>query len=88
MEVIEKGAIINGYEPSDLETKIKQLSNKFAAESEEQKVFARVTLWDLWKSAKMRRKTIFLYFTWFVNTFVYYGLSLNTNNLGGNAFFK
>lgn len=86
MKSCEKGAIINGYEPNDLDVKIKQLSQRFASEDEEKKLLNKASLLDLWKSSKMRRKTIFLYFTWFVNTFVYYGLSLNTNNLGGNPF--
>lgn len=41
---------------------------------------------DLFRTPNLRKKTINLFFNWFVNSGVYYGLSLNTGNLGGNAY--
>lgn len=41
---------------------------------------------DLFRYPNLRRKTLNLYFNWFVNSGVYYGLSLNTGNLGGNDY--
>ncbi|XP_066974769.1 organic cation transporter protein-like isoform X1 [Macrobrachium rosenbergii] len=41
---------------------------------------------DLFRFPNLRRKTLNLHFNWFVNSGVYYGLSLNTGNLGGNDY--
>nr|XP_053631352.1 organic cation transporter protein-like [Cherax quadricarinatus] len=42
---------------------------------------------DLFRHPKpAARKTLTIFFNWFVNSGVYYGLSLNTGNLGGNAY--
>lgn len=39
---------------------------------------------DLFRYPNLRRKTLLIFFDWFVNSATYYGLSWNTNNLGGN----
>ena len=70
--------------PDNLEVSIKKLVNKFEDELNLQK--RSVTLIDLWLSPNLRKKTLILYFTWAVNGFVYYGLSFNTNSLGGNIY--
>ncbi|XP_069171909.1 organic cation transporter protein isoform X2 [Procambarus clarkii] len=41
---------------------------------------------DLFRYPNLRKKTCNVFFNWFVNSGVYYGLSLNTGNLGGNAY--
>lgn len=46
------------------------------------------SLLDLLKQPKLRPRTCCIYLTWFVTAFVYYGLSLNTNNLGGNPYYN
>ncbi|XP_022244729.1 organic cation transporter protein-like [Limulus polyphemus] len=46
----------------------------------------RATVFDLLKTPCMRRKSLNLFFCWFVNSFIYFGLSLNTNDLGGDPF--
>lgn len=45
---------------------------------------ASATVFDLFKYPNLRRKTLLIFFNWFVNNLTYYGLSWNTNNLGGN----
>lgn len=42
------------------------------------------SLLDLFKYPNLRRKTLFIFLDWFVNSATYYGLSWNTANLGGN----
>lgn len=42
------------------------------------------SLIDLFRHANLRKKTLLIFFDWFVNSGTYYGLSWNTNNLGGN----
>ncbi|XP_071528745.1 organic cation transporter protein-like [Panulirus ornatus] len=46
----------------------------------------RGNFFDLFRYPNLRRKTLNIFFNWFVNSGVYYGLSLNTGNLGGNAY--
>lgn len=45
----------------------------------------RRTLIDLFRYKNMRTKTIILYYNWFVNSFAYYGLSLNMGELTGGS---
>uniref|UniRef100_A0A182N5I8 Major facilitator superfamily (MFS) profile domain-containing protein n=1 Tax=Anopheles dirus TaxID=7168 RepID=A0A182N5I8_9DIPT len=42
------------------------------------------SLLDIFKYPNLRRKAMLIFFDWFVNSLTYYGLSWNTNNLGGN----
>ena len=36
----------------------------------------------------MRKYSLVMYFTWFVNAFVYYGISLNIGDLGGDLYWN
>ncbi|CAL4132128.1 unnamed protein product [Meganyctiphanes norvegica] len=47
---------------------------------------ATKTVFDLLRTSNLRKRTLNLYFCWIVCTVVYYGLSLNSGNLGGNLF--
>ncbi|CAH1774990.1 unnamed protein product [Owenia fusiformis] len=40
----------------------------------------------LFKTPNLRKRTLILSYVWFSNSLVYYGLSLNTSNLGGNPY--
>lgn len=42
------------------------------------------SVFDLFRYPNLRKKTLLIFFDWFVNSATYYGLSWNTNNLGGN----
>ncbi|XP_035450168.1 organic cation transporter protein isoform X2 [Spodoptera frugiperda] len=42
---------------------------------------------DLFKTPRMMKKTLIICGCWFVNSVVYYGLSLNTGKLSGNPYF-
>lgn len=42
------------------------------------------SVFDLFKYPNLRKKTLLIFFDWFVNSGTYYGLSWNTSNLGGN----
>lgn len=44
------------------------------------------TLVDLFRTPRLRWRTLNLYYNWFVISLVYYGLSLNSGNLGGDLF--
>lgn len=41
---------------------------------------------SLFKYPNLRKKSLILFLGWFVNSGVYYGLALNTSNLGGNDY--
>ncbi|XP_054736321.1 organic cation transporter protein-like [Anastrepha obliqua] len=43
-----------------------------------------VSVFDLLRYPNLRRKTLLIFFDWFVNSGTYYGLSWNTNALGDN----
>ncbi|XP_066270962.1 organic cation transporter protein-like [Branchiostoma lanceolatum] len=44
------------------------------------------TFIDLFRTPNLRKWTINIFFNWIVNTFVYYGISLNTAALSGNLY--
>ncbi|KAK3593126.1 hypothetical protein CHS0354_018254 [Potamilus streckersoni] len=43
-------------------------------------------LWDLFSSKVLLLRTLIIFFNWMVVSMVYYGLSLNTGNLGGDFY--
>ncbi|XP_039494150.1 organic cation transporter-like protein [Drosophila santomea] len=43
------------------------------------------SVWDLFCYPNLRRKTLLIFLDWLVTSGVYYGLSWNTNDLGGNV---
>lgn len=77
-EIIEKICKTNGrpYKPT------MQVVDEAPAESEN----TRATIVDLFRTRNLRNRTLNFYYNWFVNSFVYYGLSLNSGNLGGDVF--
>lgn len=48
------------------------------------KTTKQASVFDLFKHPNLRMKSLLIFFNWFVNSGTYYGLSWNTNNLGGN----
>ncbi|XP_076336274.1 organic cation transporter protein-like isoform X2 [Tachypleus tridentatus] len=82
---LEKVLKLNNRQVSNLEDVVKRLINK-ENKDKEQQTKKRATFLNLLLTPNMRSKTLNIYFNWFVNSFVYYGLSLNTSNLGGNPF--
>lgn len=53
-------------------------------EAEEDKKVKEATCLDLFRHPNLRKKSLLIFFDWFVNSGTYYGLSWNTSNLGGN----
>ena len=81
-KVIRLGAERNNVQ---IDGSLRKLVTKYQDEIESHKP-KNITLIDLWRTPNLRRKTFLLYFTWAVNGFVYYGLSFNTNSLGGDMY--
>ncbi|GIY10293.1 organic cation transporter protein [Caerostris extrusa] len=46
------------------------------------------TVLDLLKTPALRRNTINIYFCWFIISYIYYALSWNTNDLGGDPYWN
>jgi len=47
---------------------------------------SKVTVLDLFRTRNMRTKILILYYNFFVNAFLYFGLTLNIGDLGGDVF--
>jgi len=77
-EIVEKICKTNGrpYKPT----------MKLVDEPAKEEEGPRATIFDLFKTPNLRWRTLNFYYNWFVNSFVYYGLSLNSGNLGGDLF--
>ncbi|KAG0711091.1 Organic cation transporter protein [Chionoecetes opilio] len=79
--ILMKAAKVNGQEITEdvLEAAVKNdTDNKGKA--------ARGNFLDLFRQPRMRLTTLNIFFNWVVNSGVYYGLSLNTSNLGGDPY--
>lgn len=80
--IVQKGLKMN-------DSNIQVNATKFISQSkakQETKVDKSYGASDLFKTPNLRKKTLNICFSWFANSIVYYGLSLNTGNLVGNPF--
>lgn len=84
-KIIMKAVERNEKDKEDAELKFELLKKEFDKE-QPKNVFRKATVFDLLKSPVLRKRTLILYFCWFVNSFTYYAMSLNTNDLGGNPY--
>lgn len=83
--ILKKAASKNGKSTANIGAEIKTF-HKVAEKEQEMNKVEHYTILDLLKYTNMRKKTLNVYFNWCVNAFVYYALSLNTSDLGGNIF--
>ncbi|XP_055944696.1 organic cation transporter protein-like isoform X2 [Argiope bruennichi] len=84
LKVLNKAAKTNGRKLCDIDTKLKKMMVK-ATEMHESGEASGNYL-DLLRTNGLWQMTLNIYFLWFVNSIVYYGLSYNTNELAGDAF--
>ncbi|XP_076330221.1 organic cation transporter protein-like [Tachypleus tridentatus] len=83
--ILTKASRKNGFH-KPIEESVNKLKDFITKDLVESKAKQKATLLDLFKTPNMRKKTINVCFNWFVNSFVFYGLSLNTEDLGGNLY--
>ncbi|XP_023218037.1 organic cation transporter protein-like [Centruroides sculpturatus] len=83
-KVVTTAAKKNNKNLMEAKNAFKQIRNNL--EKAEAPKKTQATIFSLLRTPNMRKKTLNLYFCWFVNSFIYFGLSLNTNDLGGNPF--
>lgn len=66
------------------EENIEKTESKETQEETAATTIRAVSVFDLLRYPNLRRKTLLIFFDWFVNSGTYYGLSWNTNALGDN----
>ncbi|XP_064781493.1 solute carrier family 22 member 6-A-like [Oncorhynchus masou masou] len=81
MDLIRKAALMNG-KPLQEDIEIRQGYNDMVKMEERKKD----TVIDLVRTPKMRRNSCIMFYLWFVNVLVYYGLSLNISDFGMNIY--
>ncbi|XP_059468322.1 organic cation transporter protein-like [Neocloeon triangulifer] len=88
-QILKKAAIVNKIELSD------GLLQKFLTSSDDEPekdgnnknpAAKSASLLDIVKYPNLRKKSLIIFFLWFVNNLSYYGLSWNVSNLGGNDY--
>lgn len=84
VEVLEKAANTNGVSVSDIEISVNKLAANIGVDSRE--TVQHKTVLDLIKKSNIRWTALILSLNWFVVSFVFYGISLHTDSLGGNTF--
>ncbi|XP_014670267.1 PREDICTED: organic cation transporter protein-like, partial [Priapulus caudatus] len=78
--IVRKVAVVNRVRLPD------SLFDSLEEETERDHMKHKDTILDLFRSRVILLRTIALGYVWFVNSLVYYGLSLNTNGLGGDPY--
>ncbi|KAK7133516.1 hypothetical protein R3I94_015408 [Phoxinus phoxinus] len=82
LNLIRKAALINGKPLVDNDFELCQSANN----SEKIQDLRKYTVIDLVRTPRMRKQSLILFYLWFVNVLVYYGLSLNISDFGMNIY--
>ncbi|XP_066151542.1 organic cation transporter protein-like [Euwallacea fornicatus] len=56
------------------------------SENSSSKEEAKPSIFNIFKYPNLRNRSLIIFFDWFANNITYYGLSWNTNNLGGDPY--
>lgn len=81
MDLLRKAALMNG-KPLQDDVEISQVyKDKVKLEDKR-----KHTVISLVRTPKMRRQSLIIFYLWFVNVLVYYGLSLNISDFGMNIY--
>lgn len=87
IEIIQKAAKVNKVNlPNELLDELIDGDKQTDKKTDDETPVKKATILDLFRHANLRRKALLIFFDWFVNSGTYYGLSWNTNNLGGNDY--
>ncbi|XP_051510765.1 solute carrier family 22 member 6-A-like [Myxocyprinus asiaticus] len=82
LDLISKAALINGKPLDDDDMEL----CKNTKNSEKLQDLRKYTVIDLVRTPTMRKQSLILFYLWFVNVLVYYGLSLNISDFGMNIY--
>uniref|UniRef100_F6WIM7 Major facilitator superfamily (MFS) profile domain-containing protein n=1 Tax=Ciona intestinalis TaxID=7719 RepID=F6WIM7_CIOIN len=80
MVIMRKIAKINGKTICTL------LQKSDEKEKPQEKAVQKFTYLDMLKHSSIRKRSLVMFYIWFMVSMVYYCISLNTSNLGGNKF--
>ncbi|XP_046740243.1 organic cation transporter protein-like [Diprion similis] len=82
-DVLHKASVVNKVElPRDALNNLLKTDN----DNGETRSIEKTSIIDLLRYPIIRKKSLILFFVWFVNNATYYGLSWNTANLDGNVY--
>ncbi|KAL6485413.1 hypothetical protein MHYP_G00048050 [Metynnis hypsauchen] len=84
MQLIHKAALINGKALRENDLELQQSCRP--EQKPEQKPQRKHSVVDLLRTPQMRKQSLILFYVWFVNVLVYYGLSLNVSDFGMNIY--
>ncbi|XP_067274675.1 solute carrier family 22 member 6-A [Pseudorasbora parva] len=82
LDLIRKAALVNGQPLVDNDMELFQ-SPKNCKKVQD---LRKYTVIDLVRTPRMRKQSLILFYLWFVNVLVYYGLSLNISDFGMNIY--
>ncbi|CAM1297597.1 Uncharacterised protein g1865 [Pycnogonum litorale] len=85
VKVLQKVAKMNGKPVVDKSVIMQDFHKETLEESIGNTV--RYTILDLFRRPNIRRNTLILFYNWFVVSFVYYALTLNSNTFGSKSIF-
>ncbi|XP_078484220.1 organic cation/carnitine transporter 2-like [Ciona intestinalis] len=86
MVIMRKIARINGKKIEDDDIKKLLLLNTGEKDKPQEKGVQKFTYLDMLKHSSIRKRSLVMFYIWMVVSMVYYGIGLNTSNLGGNMF--
>lgn len=87
VKLIKKIAVINKTTvPSEYMEQDVVMKSSSSVNSEDMAPKEQVSVLELFRRRKLRWRTINIFLNWFMNTLGYYGISMNSTNLGGNEY--
>ena len=88
-ESLRRAASLKGkFSEVEISRKVVLLTQTLKEEEMEESVVERrkQNIFDLWKIPKLLKLSLILYYLWYSQAFIFYGLVYNIGNLGGNIF--
>ncbi|CAG2114873.1 unnamed protein product, partial [Medioppia subpectinata] len=85
-QTLRKALKINGKSDENLKQQLTELSAYLQEMQSHEKSVKNHTILDLVKTPALRKITFILWYTWIVNALLYYGLSFNMSDFGGNFY--
>ncbi len=84
-DILEDAARINGKFDDNTDEKLDALTRPKQEDSEkEQKT--QLNFFDLFRHKVLLKRSLIMFFNWFANSFILYGLALNWQSLTGGLF--
>lgn len=79
-DILAEASTMNGMWNDEAKEKVEEIISHAGIEKK------RLGFIDLFRSRVLRKRTLVMYFNWFTNSFILYGLSLNWQSLTGSLF--